>query len=350
MSKDKNEGLVGLRNLGNTCFMNSIIQCLSNSVGLREFFLSNDWERELNVKNKLGSGGKIARSFSSLMREMWEGSVETDVISPIELKRSVSSFIDRFEGFRQHDSQEFLLFVLDGIHEDLNRVKERPKYEEFGDYDDEEDIVVYGLSWNFWLKRNRSIIVDLFSGQLKSELVCDVCKFVGVKFDPYMFLSVPVREVKEVSLEDCLSEFISEDKLDDENRWYCKRCKKHVNASKKIGLYNLPPVLIIHLKRFSKNSRGRYSKNKCFVKFDVKELDMRRFLSKDVVDTGVSTVYELYGVSNHHGGVGGGHYTAYCKNSIDNNWYLFNDSRYSKVSEDEVCSRDGYVLFFNRME
>lgn len=112
-------GVVGLRNLGNTCFMNSSLQCLSATIPLTDYFLGYNYRSEINAKNPLGSGGKLVNSFGSLIKAMWLGNSRT--VKPQTFKIYLERFAPQFKGTHQHDAQEFLSFLLDGIHEDLNR-------------------------------------------------------------------------------------------------------------------------------------------------------------------------------------------------------------------------------------
>ncbi|XP_021892460.1 ubiquitin carboxyl-terminal hydrolase 8-like isoform X2 [Carica papaya] len=181
-------GLTGLKNLGNTCFMNSAIQCLAHTPELVDFFLGDYW-KEINYENPLGVNGKLALSFGELLRKLWvPGAVP---VAPGKFKLKLSKFAPQFSGYNQHDSQEFLAFLLDGLHEDLNRVKHKP-YIEVRDAEGRLDEEIAEEYWRNHLARNDSIIVDLYQGQYRSTLVCPVCKTVSVTFDPFMYLSLPL--------------------------------------------------------------------------------------------------------------------------------------------------------------
>ncbi|XP_007207199.2 ubiquitin carboxyl-terminal hydrolase 8 isoform X2 [Prunus persica] len=181
-------GLTGLQNLGNTCFMNSSIQCLAHTPKLVDYFLG-DYSREINPDNPLGMDGEIALAFGDLLRKLWAPGATP--VAPRTFKSKLSRFAPQFNGFNQHDSQELLAFLLDGLHEDLNRVKCKP-YVEVKDGDGRSDKEVADEYWRNHLARNDSIIVDVCQGQYKSTLVCPVCKKVSVTFDPFMYLSLPL--------------------------------------------------------------------------------------------------------------------------------------------------------------
>ncbi|ETW09727.1 hypothetical protein, variant [Aphanomyces invadans] len=188
-------GVVGLQNLGNTCFMNSVLQCLSNTKPLLEYFCQVDeggelmYKREINRSNPLGMGGKIAKAYAMLMEKMWSG--DSKVVTPTELKYVIGEYAPAFAGYSQQDSQEVLSFILDGIHEDLNRVLDKP-YTNPIEHAGRPDADVAKEEWANYLKRNDSIIVDHCMAQLRSHVTCPSCQNESITFDPYMTLSVPV--------------------------------------------------------------------------------------------------------------------------------------------------------------
>jgi len=148
--------------------MNSSIQCLSNTYALTKYFLDEKFKTELNVDNVLGTGGKLAVQYARLLNEMWNE--ESPVVTPWSFKKVVGNFQPMFSGFAQHDSAELLSFVLDGLHEDLNRVQKKPYYEMPNLMKSTSEEICAELAWKYHLLRNQSIIVDLMHGQYKSTL------------------------------------------------------------------------------------------------------------------------------------------------------------------------------------
>uniref|UniRef100_A0A8C4LSG1 Ubiquitin carboxyl-terminal hydrolase 19 n=1 Tax=Equus asinus asinus TaxID=83772 RepID=A0A8C4LSG1_EQUAS len=181
-------GFTGLVNLGNTCFMNSVIQSLSNTRELRDFFHDRSFEAEINYNNPLGTGGRLAIGFAVLLRALWKGTHHA--FQPSKLKAIVASKASQFTGYAQHDAQEFMAFLLDGLHEDLNRIQNKP-YTETVDSDGRPDEVVAEEAWQRHKMRNDSFIVDLFQGQYKSKLV-------SITFDPFLYLPVPLPQKQKV--------------------------------------------------------------------------------------------------------------------------------------------------------
>lgn len=183
------KGATGLSNLGNTCFMNSSIQCVSNTKPLTDYFISGTHLYELNRTNPIGMRGHMAKCYGDLVLELWSGTQKN--VAPLKLRWTIAKYAPRFNGFQQQDSQELLAFLLDGLHEDLNRVHEKP-YVELKDSDGRPDWEVASEAWENHLRRNRSIVVDLFHGQLKSQVKCKTCGHISARFDPFNFLSLPL--------------------------------------------------------------------------------------------------------------------------------------------------------------
>uniref|UniRef100_A0A3B4VLZ5 ubiquitinyl hydrolase 1 n=1 Tax=Seriola dumerili TaxID=41447 RepID=A0A3B4VLZ5_SERDU len=195
------KGATGLSNLGNTCFMNSSIQCVSNTKPLTDYFISGRHLYELNRTNPIGMRGHMAKCYGDLVMELWSGTQKN--VAPLKLRWTIAKYAPRFNGFQQQDSQELLAFLLDGLHEDLNRVHEKP-YVELKDSDGRPDwevaSEVRGVGSNH-LRRNRSIVVELFHGQLKSQVKCKTCGHISARFDPFNFLSLPLPMDSSMHLE-----------------------------------------------------------------------------------------------------------------------------------------------------
>ncbi|KAJ1961388.1 hypothetical protein IWQ62_003888 [Dispira parvispora] len=168
-----------------------------------------------------------------------------------------------------------------------------------------------------------------------------------------------------LSLDDCLGEFIREEKLSANDSWYCPRCKTHQQAKKKVDLWRMPEILVVHLKRFS-HTRTWRNKLDVNIEFPLEGLDLNRVVAH-AKRTGhnhpttesikgeaeeESLTYDLYGVCNHFGRLGGGHYTAYAKNPQTERWYEFDDSCVRPVDanhvHDTVVTPAAYVLFYQR--
>lgn len=187
---EKRPGICGMMNIGNTCYLNSSLQCLLHLNELVSFF-EGDWEQQINVVNPLGTKGTVARAFAQLLKVVWDPKRTEAIVAPRMLKAVVSDVADQFSGTNQHDAHEFLEKLLDLIHEDLNRVIDKPIVSEVvGDGTNDEECA--SQFWAGHKSRNDSIIVDLFHGMFKSRLVCPNCHRTTVVFDPYSSVPVPL--------------------------------------------------------------------------------------------------------------------------------------------------------------
>ncbi|CAI5744602.1 unnamed protein product [Peronospora destructor] len=193
-------GKMGLRNLGNTCFMNSALQCLSHVELLTRYFLSNKYKRDLNRDNPLGTGGNLVEEYDALLKEMYFGTMPST--SPANFKRAISRFAPQFSGFQQHDAQELLAYIIDGLHEDLNRVKHKPYIEVKESDGSQDDATVAKEAWECHLLRNDSIFVNHVQGHFKSTVVCPVCNKVSITFDPFncIQLELPQQQNREIEV------------------------------------------------------------------------------------------------------------------------------------------------------
>ncbi|KAK8048654.1 ubiquitin specific peptidase 11 [Apiospora phragmitis] len=189
-------GCTGLSNLGNTCYMNSALQCVRSVEELTKYFLSREWEKEINRDNVLAHNGDVAAAYAHLLHDIYKEPPPNSV-TPRQFKNTIGRYAPAFSGYGQQDSQEFLGFLLDGLQEDLSRIKKKP-YIEKPDSTDEmvnDPAAIREMAekvWDITKKRDDSVIADLFTGLYKSTLVCPECQKVSITFDPFNNLTLPL--------------------------------------------------------------------------------------------------------------------------------------------------------------
>ncbi|KAF7722686.1 ubiquitin-specific protease doa4 [Apophysomyces ossiformis] len=330
-------GTTGLKNLGNTCYMNSVIQCLSATIPLARYLISGAFKQHINKNNPLGTGGTLIGTFANLLRVMW--SETYNFVSPMSFREAIVRFAPQFQGTDQHDSQEFLTFLLDGLHEDLNLASKKTEAS-VGEEENEHlsDYQASCLAWERYLARNASMITS-------------------TTYNAFMSLSLPIPSRKfrlsSATLYECLDHFLKEETLDKRDAWHCPRCKKLRRASKQLTLSRLPDILLIHLKRFSFDGPFR-NKLDTMVQFPLRGLDLSSYVPSTFTQkTNGSTdsssfKYDLYAVSNHYGSLSGGHYTACVRTSYRGEWQYFDDTHISTCEESKVATRAAYNLFYVR--
>ena len=319
----------GLRNLGNTCDMNSILQCLSHTLPLREFYLSDEYKQFLNKR------GYLSSAFKRVMLELWDSTSQHSV-DPYDLRREVKARTDRFPDYTQHDAHEFMRFLLNELHEEINRASVEGRKSP-ADNETLGEACARHLTWE------DSRISELFGGMLRSEVCCSVCSDKSIVYIPFLDLALPIPDIPNLSfgcyditlsLSDCLAFLRKEETLDEEERPYCNKCMDLTRSTKQLFICKLPRYLVIHLKRFS------YYPTRTKLTTPVKFTETWRL--KDSSDK--THTYYLYGISCHSGGLHGGHYVAYC--CYRGIWRCFDDSMVSTVSWDHVRRQEAYILFY----
>ncbi|XP_075222573.1 ubiquitin carboxyl-terminal hydrolase 8-like isoform X2 [Lycorma delicatula] len=343
MGANISKGLAGLKNLGNTCYMNSILQCISNTTELREELCKFNPGGSLKNNQKSKTEGIIAREVEKVIRILWHGNIKH--FSCYDLKTVLGRFRNSFKGTEQQDSHEFFTILMDWLHDDLNEPS--PKGDLLGAVEETGE-----KAWGEFRKNNNSIVLNLFYGQQKSTVKCDSCGKQSVTFEPFSNLSLLLPSDKDIcTLNECLELYL---KVENITGWNCPDCKVPRSATKKVDITKLPPVLVIHFKRFTSNDCLRFSSNswcwkkQTFVNFPLENLNMRNYSVKGSEQRNES--YNLYAVSNHYGTMETGHYTAYCYNAELNRWFKFDDQEVADISPSEVKTSAAYILFYSALK
>ena len=332
--KYKNSGLTGLVNIGNTCYLNSCLQLLSHTYELNNFLDSN--KRQLNKNNE----AKIYTEWNSLRNMMWS---ENCTIAPYGFVKSVQEIAktkgyEMFTGFAQNDVFEFLLFIIDCLHETLKREVEMKIN---GTVKNNKDILAkkcYKMMQNMY-KQEYSEILNIFYGisvtQIKDYITNDI---LSIAPEPFSILSLSIPKNIDCTIEDCLDEYTNSEDLIDDNQWYNDKIEEKQDAIKNIVFWSLPNVLIIELKRYNNSQQKIHT----LVTTPLTNLDLSKYVSGYNSD---GYTYDLFGTGNHSGNVYGGHYTANIKNA-NGKWYSFNDTLINEISENRVITAHTYCLFY----
>lgn len=376
-SQDQEYGLCGLTNIGNTCYMNSALQCFFSHNVLTDYMLRKKFKDDLydNMHKLLKSKNKdtgltlvsthettelikktVTYNLYRLFRNVWNTNQE---IEPKEFKKAIGRKNKIFAGHDQNDSQEFLSFMLDQIHEELKtkcryktNIPEKlhnfiKQYEDLIKNEEElnkliknnkKDYIMYlsVIYWVKYVKDNSSIVTDLFTGLFYNDIVCGECNTHSHVFEPFNILSLAIPN-QNSTLEECISNFTITESLTGENQYKCEKCNKLVDATKTCYIWNVPSILVIQLKRFSMNPIDKIlnRKNNTFISYPFVNLNIN---GKNM---------DLYSVIQHMGGLGGGHYISNAKNPINDKWYEFNDNSVTRVTDvSQIVSSNSYILFY----
>ncbi|XP_067671199.1 ubiquitin carboxyl-terminal hydrolase 22-like isoform X1 [Haliotis asinina] len=350
-------GLRGLINLGNTCFMNCIVQALTHTPILRDYFLSD----QHNCQTSSNSKQCLVCEMSRLFQEFYSG-VRTPHI-PYRLLHLVWTNARHLAGYEQQDAHEFLIAALDVLHRHCKGTN--------------------GLNSNNPHHCN-CIIDQIFTGGLQSDVTCKECNNVSTTIDPIWDISLDLGPgppssnnnnshlsiesgytnspgtYEPTSLIECLKRFTKPEHLGSSAKIKCSKCHSYQESTKQLTMKKLPVVACFHLKRFE-HSTGYHKKISTFVSFP-EELDMTPFMSSSrnnnngysnqivqVSAKGLSceNKYSLFSVVNHSGTIETGHYTCYIRLHKDQ-WFKCEDHMITKASPEEVLNSEGYLLFYHK--
>ena len=191
-NKEKSKGLVGLFNLGNTCYLNCSLQCLSNTKDLTKYFLFNYYQNDINLQTTFGSNGVLVKAYSDLINLMWLSKFVK--INPHFFRVAFCVSTHKFMNSQQQDAMEFISLLLNYLHEDLNRVKQKPYLIIEEQREKESDILASQRIYSYNLKRDNSIIIDLFNGQFQNTIKCTTCFKEFKKYESFNNISLPIPE------------------------------------------------------------------------------------------------------------------------------------------------------------
>jgi ubiquitin C-terminal hydrolase len=329
------KGLSGIVNYGNTCYMNSAIQCLSNIPELTYYFKSKSFVKDLKHDSLERN---MTVQWYKLIEGLWSNNC---VISPQSFRREVKLLALKqgiylnFVGNGQNDVQEFLVFLVENMH---NALCKKVNMYITGSVENDLDKCALDAmkNWKIFFKDNYSIFVELFYSQISSAIYSLEGKLLSTNYQPTCFYTLPIDE-KSKTLYDCFNSYTSKEKLEGENKWLNEDTNEYIEVYKKINFWKLPKILIIVLKRFTND--GKKIGN--LIKFPF-ELDLSKYCvgySKNKYK------YNLLSVANHDGNLNGGHYYSYVKNMNDK-WYRFNDTNVSQIKKDDIVSDSAYCLFY----
>ncbi|KAL8715962.1 MAG: hypothetical protein Q9220_000629 [cf. Caloplaca sp. 1 TL-2023] len=363
----------GLLNFGVTCYMNATVQCLLATIPLSQFFLDNRW-RDFTVKNWKGSNGIMPEIYANLIRSLWKGDVQS--VRPITLRRLCARLNPEWGLDRQQDAKEYLDFLLDCLHEDLNQRWEKQPLVPLSLQQEltRERMPIPEVSlieWQRYTHRESSFISNLFAGQHASRLRCTTCKNTSTTYEAFYSISVEIpQRGKGADIHDCLRSYCQEERLSKEEMWKCPHCDCQREATKQITITRAPQFLVVHFKRFSAGKNESARKIHTPIGFPVYGLDIEAYMAPAAAprnnkqqddgyppDAAVTPpfLYDAYAVMRHLGASGnGGHYISLVRDAARGCWRKFDDDRVSDFdpnrlkSDQRLQNEQAYILFYGR--
>ncbi|KAH8826351.1 hypothetical protein DL96DRAFT_1697243 [Flagelloscypha sp. PMI_526] len=294
----------GLRNLGKTGYMNASLQCMLASLPVARFFTEIKGKALINMLYSKGTKYLLTSAFANLVAELVQAD-PVQVWTPYTFWKTMGELGSKYQRHHQHDAQEFFSFLLDGIHKDINRsiipfslskrAEERKTLEKLSGN------AASKREWYYWKQRNDSLIVDYFHGQSLD--------YTSTIYNTFSLLHLPIphsSSTQKISIRACFNALFETNTLEQSNAWFCPHCQKGRRAGTRLCLTRLPPILVIHLKRFEPCYRVSGKINN-FVDFPLNGLDLT-----DKEDPRVQVPpykYDLYAVTNHDGTLTNGHCT-----------------------------------------
>ncbi|XP_076936312.1 ubiquitin carboxyl-terminal hydrolase 23-like isoform X2 [Bidens hawaiensis] len=301
----------GLENLGNTCFLNSVLQCLTYTEPLAAYLQSGKHQvtcRKSGFCALCAIQNHVSRALQLPGRSL----------APKDLVSNLRCISRTFRNSRQEDAHEYMVNLLESMHKCC--LPKGVPSESQGAYD-------------------KSLVHKIFGGRLRSQVKCMQCNYCSNKFDPFLDLSLEILRAD--TLHKAFANFTAKEQLDGGAKEYqCQQCKQKVKALKQLTIHKPPNVLTVHLKRFGSHISGQKIDKK--IQFG-STLDLKPFVTGPYDG---DLKYTLYGVLVHAGwSTHSGHYYCFVRTS-SGMWYQLDDNRVYQVSEKKVFEQKAYMLFY----
>ena len=335
-------GIIGLQNIGATCYMNATLQCFSNIGRLKAYLLNKNIYQDL--ENNKNSSKKLSFALAEVLKNLWE-KLEHRFYAPNSFKNLISEMNPLFKGIAANDPKDLILFLLEKMHNELNKpinnIPDNNKVPNSSNF-----IEVYKDFFYWFENKNKSIISDEFYFFTNNISTCQYCGTQIHNTQSNNILFFPLEEVRKyknykhnnVAIKDCFDYY---GKKEIYPSFYCNSCKQNYQAISQTQIIRAPKTLIMN---FNRGKGIEFNVNVIFEEY----LNLRKY----VCDNISPYYYELTGVICHFGSNDmGGHFIAYCKNCNNCEWYKYNDQIVTKCSFNEVKGTGlPYVLFYNYVE
>ncbi|KTW26154.1 hypothetical protein T552_03046 [Pneumocystis carinii B80] len=305
----------GLINVGNTCYLNSVLQVLSHVPPFVQYLLSGHHSSQCQMNSC------VFCKIEEHVAQCYPSDVNRPVpaFKPLHIVGALKWISKRFQPYRQEDAHEFLRCLLGEMQRSC----------------------IYPYKDLDFASQETTVIYKIFGGYLRQQIKCLKCNNISNTYPVYLDLSL---DLMGTSIEEALAMYVREEKLTQSNRYKCEKCEILVDFQKKSTIYILPPILTLHLKRFSFNKAFKMSKITRSIRYG-ETLEMTSYMSQKKQNP---IIYDLIGIIVHSGNdTRCGHYYSFCKTS-NGTWQHFNDDRVSTVSLQTVLKQQAYILLYSR--
>jgi ubiquitin C-terminal hydrolase len=337
------KGVVGIQNMGNTCYSNSTLQLLRASPEWNAFCLTQNFVERLEHLPEENTYKRVLLAYQDILKSLWSAH-KPAYVRPLgfisEVRKAVQGTVYEMFGIPiPNDSHEYLVYLLDSFHEAMKT--QEPSYVEKPIQEDatkhEKMIIMAENGWNRFVSKQSSEVVHLFFGMIRKTIQCTNCQNNSYQWEVFNSLKIPCEGE---TFHDWIRNEVKESEIED---YQCEKCKGRHLAKIASHLWKLPHSLFVTLRRFHFNG----SKNMTNCPYQGENLSFSEFFADESNDPSRYWSYELRGVSDHHGTHMGGHYTAQFKHPITGEWWWMDDENAKKLEQAEFSSSN-YIFFFRK--
>ena len=334
----------GLEDIGASGYMNTSLQCLSNTQELKNYFLK---------KYSKSPVGELSNKFFELISNLWINNMDENTYNPQSFKQTLGQMNPLFAGDQENDPKDLINFLLERIHLELNIIKSNNFINQKQDQTNEE--LTLKLFINYFTQNYNSIISNLFYGLSETQYICQGCSTSKYSFQTYSILEFPLQEVNQyfyklgqkpyklannkypdIDLYECFEFNEKANVMTNSNQIYCNICKRSCNVVHSTHLYTAPNYLIINL------NSGKNAIYECNVNFPE-----QLYLSKYLKNKKQNAAFELYAVISYLEGS----FVAYIKSDKYNKFFLYHNSKVCECST-PYQYKEGmpYLLFYQVLQ
>jgi ubiquitin C-terminal hydrolase len=351
MELNQKKGLVGLQNMGLTCYANATLQCLRNLPRISWLFTperyNSLYQKSPNAKRKLQQD--VCTSFSDLIQQQNKGQ-HPGVMRPAGFWGAAhecltDSVYEHMKMRAPHDAHEFMMFMIESLHEGISMEVEMQIMKSPPQTETEKRVIQALETWKSTFSKEYSPLVDIFYGLLQSTVTCTNCKTSFYRWETFNTLKavVPKRTSELDFSPPSLLSMIAEDMpIETIDEYSCDTCSSRHPAERKTAIWRLPQNLIVCLKRFTPDGQKIHTKISA-----EQTLELQSLFSEETPEKKAITKYNLRSIVDHHGGSLGGHYTAQVKDPISDNWVIFDDESVYPLAQPKF-GESTYILFYER--
>jgi ubiquitin carboxyl-terminal hydrolase 8 len=345
--RNEEKGVTGILNMRNTCYMNAALQALRHNTELSAFFLENKYEQW--IQRKPGSPKvELVRGYADLLRSLWSGSkpayVRPEGFLQCMHPAAIAAGFDQFAIPLQHDSHEFLTFLLDQIHEgmaeEVNIEITRPP-----PTTPKDRAIQHALeAWKANFGKSYSPLTEMIYGLMRVSYTCQKCQTCTDKWETFNCFKLPIPATYDISggkpsIDSMMIDELKEERIEG---YACDKCSpERTTVIRKCSIWRLPRMLCLSLKRFGYDGRKIHTP----IQFQADTpISFSQYFSIDSPEPSRNISYECFATVDHHGVAGGGHYTAQAKSPLTEKWHLFDDESAHSISEPQI-GESTYILF-----